>query len=86
MEVLPHAVAANRDGPVVDHGLPEESRRVSPGLIVAGYLGHALVADNLRNLGVGVQAVQRIFAPQQRLQDGLVRKAPGQRPSIFCRR
>ena len=77
VEMLAHAVAAGRDGAVLNDCLPEEFGRGAPLRVVID-LRDPFVPDDLRDLRVGVQAGQVVLALQQRIQDQPVGKAPCQ--------
>ena len=62
IEVLPHAVASECDGPATDHGLPEEHRRREARGIPAE-LGDACVADDL---GICVLACSPVSGSSRR--------------------
>ncbi len=77
VEMLLHAVAADGHRAPFDHGLPEALRGRQPARLGA-QLGQTREADHLGNLRVRVQAGERVFALEQRLQQGLVREAARQ--------
>ena len=74
-EVLVLAVAADDEGIVVGHEVPE-IRRHRAGLGVARHLVGAGLADHLRDLGVGMLADQVVMpVREERVEDGLVIEA-----------
>ena len=77
-EVLVVAVTAGDEGAPFDHRLPEEARR-APVSLVARQLGDPLEADDLRDLRVGVQPVERVARVGQRREQRLVAEAARQR-------
>src|SRR5262245_47831028 len=65
------AVAADDVGAMFGHSLPEEAGHVVVTL-GAGQFVIACRADGLRYLRVRMQAVQRVFAARERIEDALV--------------
>ena len=59
------------------HAVPEERRDVAVARL-AGQFVLARGADDFRDLRVGVQAVERVFLPGQRIEDGRVVEEPRQ--------
>src|SRR5690349_24986607 len=76
-EVFVVPVPAGDEGTAFDHRAPEEPRGEAVAL-VTGYRGEPLEADDLGDLRVRVQAVERIAAVGERYEEGLVAEAARQ--------
>src|SRR3954464_14492954 len=74
-ERLAVAVAAGDERSVVHDAIPKEGGDVAITRL-AGKLVLARGADDLRELRVRVEAVQRIVVPQERIEDRLVLELP----------
>ena len=68
MKVLAYTVAADADGTMVYHGVPEEAGGVIPVLVLCE-VGDTFVADNLWYLCVGMHACQAVFILHKRVQN-----------------
>jgi len=78
VEVFAHAVATEGGAAVVDDGGPEIARGIRPGGITAEF-GNAGVADDFRDLRVGVESGEVVFVLEQWFECAAVGEALGER-------
>ena len=76
------AVAADDERTVQRNAVPEKIGDVGK-MLIAGQLINARGAYDFRDLHVGMQAIEPVFTPRQRIHDGLVIKLPGE-DEIIC--
>ena len=71
-----HAIAADSDASVLHHRVPEELSGLVP-FSIALNVSNSLIANNFRNLRVGVHACKTVLATQERFEYSHVRESLG---------
>ena len=72
--MLPYAVTSDGNASVVYDSLPEICRSLVP-VFITLEVCDPLVADDLRNLGVGMHSCKMVFTFEERLENSLVRES-----------
>ena len=68
MKMLTHTVSTDRDAAPLHHRFPKETCRIIPSP-VSFQIRYALIADDFRDLSIGMFACQSVFVLQQRVEN-----------------